>query len=73
MLQKIGRFQTGNQFFEWGTSRIGPLLFLIYVNDLDSNLISNILKFADGTKVFRKVNYDGDKQHLQNNLDKSVK
>ena len=25
------------------------------------------------TKVFRKVNNDGDKQHLQNNLDKLVK
>ena len=27
------------------------------------------MKFADDTKVFRKVNTDGDKQHLQNDLD----
>ena len=32
------------------------------------------MKFADDTKLFRKVkNDDGDKQHLQNDLDKLVK
>ena len=46
-------------------SVLGPLLFLIYINDLDDNITSNVLKFADDTKVFRKVNTDGDKQHLQ--------
>ena len=40
---------------------------------MDNNITSNILKFAYDTKVFRKVNTDGDKQHLQNNLDKLVK
>ena len=35
--------------------------------------ISNVLTFADDTKVFRKINTDGDKQHLQNDLDKLVK
>ena len=52
--------------------RVGPLLLLIYINDLD-NITSNVLKFADYTKVFRKANSDGDKQHLQNDLDKLVK
>ena len=50
---------------------LGPLLFLIY--DLDYNITSNVLKFADDTKVFRKVKTDGDKQHLQNYLDRFVK
>ena len=54
-------------------SVLGPLLFLIYINDLDDNITSNILKFADDTTVFRRVNNDGDKQHLQNDLDKLVK
>ena len=54
-------------------SVLGLLLFLIYINDLDDNITSNILKFADDTKVFKKVNTDGDKQHLQNDLDKLVK
>ena len=54
-------------------SVLGPILLLIYINDLDDRITSNILKFADDTKLFRKVNTDGDKQHLQNDLDKLVK
>ena len=42
-------------------------------NDLDNNIISNVLKSADDTKVFRRVNNYGNKQHLQNNLDRLVK
>ena len=52
-------------------SVLGP--FLICINDLDDNITSNVLKFADDTKVFRKVYIDGDKQQLQNELDKLVK
>ena len=54
-------------------SELGPVLLLTYVNDLDDNIISNVLKFGDDTKVFRKLNNDSDKQHLQNDLDKLVK
>ena len=57
--------------FEWGTTRISIRTFIIlniYINDLDNNVTSNV--FADDTQVFRNVNNDGDKQHLQNNLDK---
>ena len=56
---------------------LGPLLFLIYkiiyISDLDDNITNNVLKFADDTKVFRRVNNDGDKQHLQNDLGKFSK
>ena len=54
-------------------SVLGPILFLIYINGLDDSITSNVLKFADDTKLFRKVNTDGDKQHLQNDLDRLVK
>ena len=54
-------------------SVLGPILFLIYINDLDDSITSNVLKFADDTKLLRKVNTDGDKQHLQNALDRLVK
>ena len=37
------------------------------------SITNNVLKFADDTKLFRKVNTDGDKQHLQNDLDRLVK
>ena len=51
-------------------SALRPLLFLIYINDLDNNITSDVLKFADN----RKVNTDGDKQHLyKNDLDRLVK
>ena len=38
---------------------------------MEDNITSNILKFANDTKIFRKVN--GAKQHLQNDLDRLVK
>ena len=36
-------------------SVLGPLLFLIYIDDLEDGVASNILKFADDTKLFRRV------------------
>ena len=36
-------------------SELGLILFLIYINDLDDDITSKVLKFADDTKVFRKI------------------
>ena len=36
-------------------SALGPVLFLIDINDLENEIGSNILKFADGTNIFRRV------------------
>ena len=41
-------------------SVLRPILFLIYINDLDNDIISKILKFADNTKKFRKIKSDED-------------
>ena len=49
------------------------MLFLIYINDLEDDTSSKVIKFADDTKVFRKVTNDSDKQSLQDDLDKLVK
>ena len=45
-------------------SVLGPILFLLYINDLDDDITSKVLKFADDTKVFRKIKSDADRQHL---------
>ena len=39
-------------------SVLGPLLFVIYINDLDLGLVSKINKFADNTKM--GINADSD-------------
>jgi len=48
---------------------LGPLVFLIFINDLDSDLLSSLLKFADNTKVFMQVNDEQDREQLQADLD----
>ena len=53
-------------------SVLGPILFLIYINDLDDEITSKVLKFADDTKVFRKIKSDADRQHLQDDLNKLI-
>ena len=37
-------------------SVLGPLLFLIYINDLEQNIKSNVKCFADDTMLFSVVN-----------------
>ena len=54
-------------------SVLGPILFLIYINDLEDDISSKVLEFADDTKVFRKGTNDTNKQSLQDDLDKLVK
>jgi len=36
-------------------SLLGPVLFLVFINDLDQVIASNILKFADDTMIFKDV------------------
>ena len=45
-------------------------LFLIHFNDLDDDTTCKVLKFADDTKVFRKIKSDADRQQIQDDLNK---
>ena len=36
-------------------SVLGPILFLVYINDLEEGVTVKILKFADDTKLFTKA------------------
>ena len=60
---------------EWGATRICTrhILLLVYINDLEEGVTGKILKYADDTKLFRKVKEIGDKQTLQDDIDKLVK
>ena len=54
-------------------SVLGPILFLVYINDLEKGVIGKILKFADDTKLFTKTKEIGDNFFLQDDIDKLVK
>ena len=54
-------------------SVLGPILFLVYINDLEEGVSGKIFKFADDTKLFRKVKEIGDNFFLQDDIDKLVK
>ncbi len=49
-------------------SVLGPILFLVYINDLEEGVTGNILKFADDTKLFRKTKESGDKKNYKMTL-----
>ena len=49
-------------------SVLGPLLFVIYINDLEENATGLIRKFADDTKVGGFADIDEDRQRLQQDI-----
>ena len=51
-------------------SVLGPLLFVIYINDILDNIDSSGLMFADDTKIFRKITSKEDAEQLQQDLEK---
>ena len=50
-------------------SVLGPLLFIVYINDLPSVVSSSTKMFADDTKVYREVPSLSDSAALQADVD----
>ena len=50
-------------------SVLGPFLFLIYINDLDSRISSDISKFTDDSKIGKIIGSQSDIKDLQGDLD----
>ena len=47
---------------------LGPLMFLIYINDIDENISSTVRLFADDCVVYRVNNSEQDSINLQRDL-----
>jgi ribonuclease P/MRP protein subunit RPP40 len=54
-------------------SVLGPFLFMLFINNLEAQLIMIIKKFADDTKLGHAVSQLADREKLQNCLDKTAK
>ena len=54
-------------------SVLGPVLCLVYIDDLEEGVTVNIVKCADDTKLFRKTKDIGDKQKMQDHIGKLVR
>jgi len=50
-------------------SILGPLLFTIFINDLDTNIINRMLKFADDTKIWGTVDSKIERENMQKDMD----
>ena len=47
---------------------LGPLLFLVFINDLPDNVSSNVRLFADDCLLYRRINTPEDTNILQQDL-----
>jgi hypothetical protein len=71
------RVVIGNHYSDWKEvtsgvpkgSVLGPLLFLVFINDLPSSVASHIKLYADDSKIMRIITSEQDTIDLQNDID----
>ena len=51
-------------------SILGPILFLLYINDLPNEITSLLKMFTDDTKLYRTVTVEQDCENLQRDLNR---
>ena len=64
-----------NSNVKWGVPQgkvLGPLCFLLYINDIGNNISSNLKLFADDTLLYGLIHNANDALHLERDLDSLV-
>ena len=51
-------------------SVLGPVLFVVFINDMPNSVLSTCNMFMDDTKVYREINNPEDHKALQLDLDR---
>ena len=74
---RFQRVVVGSSFSDWAPvvsgvpqgSVLGPILFLVYINDLPDSVKSTIKIFADDTKIYSRANHGQSAHNLQLDID----
>jgi len=54
-------------------SVLGPVFFVLFINDLPLNVESDVYMFADDTKLYREIANQSDIEIVQNDINNLIK